>query len=69
MVCPTCFYSDKFRLSRFRSSDLKSLLALRYPVRCRRCSNRTHAGLLFAFRLWQSRRRKRHLMEHRSVAP
>lgn len=70
MVCPTCLCSDKFRLSRFRSSDYPSLLTLRYPVRCRRCSHRARVSLMYAFHLWQGRkqRRQRRLMENRGTA-
>lgn len=59
MVCPTCF-SSEFRLSRFRPTmDLGRLLTFRYPVRCRACDHRMYASMLFAFQLWQDRKRKR----------
>ena len=60
MICPTCYKSD-FRLSRFQWADFPALFALQYPVRCRTCDHRMYGGLLFAFRLWQARRRKRQL--------
>jgi hypothetical protein len=63
MTCPTCFNSS-FRLSRLRSADVAPLLAFRYPVRCRVCDHRMHAGFLMALHLWQERKRKR-----QSVAP
>lgn len=63
MVCPTCYKSD-FRLSRFRSTDLPALFTLRYPVRCRACSHRMHAGPMAAFQLWQERKRKRQILEN-----
>lgn len=66
MTCPTCFNSN-FRLSRFRSADVASLLAFRYPVRCRVCDHRMYTGPVLALHLWQERRRKRQLVTtHRS---
>ena len=37
--CQFCV-GRSFRRSRLRSSDLPQMLLLRYPVRCRRCSQR-----------------------------
>ena len=37
--CQFCV-GRSFRRSRLRSSDLPQLLLMRYPVRCRRCSQR-----------------------------
>ena len=37
--CQFCI-GRSFRRSRLRSSDLPQLLLMRYPVRCRRCSQR-----------------------------
>jgi hypothetical protein len=39
--------------------DLGRLLTFRYPVRCRACDHRMYASMLFAFQLWQDRKRKR----------
>jgi len=68
MVCSACLSSDEFRLSHFRTYDLSPLLTLRYPVRCRRCSHRAHAGLRFAMNLWKSRRRQRQRVGDRGTA-
>lgn len=37
--CQFCV-GQKFRRSRLRSDDLRSLLLMRYPVRCLRCAQR-----------------------------
>lgn len=37
--------STKFRLSHFRSEDLRFLAFLRFPVRCRACLQRDHVFL------------------------
>lgn len=42
--CEACGAS-RFRLSRFRFSDVLPLLVFRYPVRCLKCSERTYASL------------------------
>ena len=57
MICPSCL-STRLRLSQFRAGDLPFLAILRFPVRCRTCFHRTHAGPLFALRLWKEQRRK-----------
>jgi hypothetical protein len=59
MVCPVCHASDNFRLSKFRSTDVNSLLTLRYPVRCRTCSHRIYVGAFTAIHLRQEAKRKR----------
>lgn len=67
MVCPSC-YTTKFRLSQFRPADITHLLTTRYPVRCRTCGHRMYSGPLYAFHLWQERRRKRHPIQGASRA-
>jgi hypothetical protein len=62
MICPSCL-STRLRLSHFRPSDLRSIAILRFPVRCRTCQHRMHAGPLFALHLWQERRRKQHVVD------
>jgi len=58
MVCRICRYSN-FRLSHYRSSDLKNLLLLQYPVRCRECNGRQYGSLLLALQLLQAQRVRR----------
>jgi hypothetical protein len=49
-VCGNCG-SSKFRTSQLRSSDIGKLLRLRYPIRCRICSERdfTFIGTALSF--------------------
>lgn len=54
-VCPGCYESD-FRLSHFRRTDLNRLLLLQYPIRCRKCAQRTHGNLLLACNLYMLHR-------------
>jgi hypothetical protein len=61
MVCPAC-YNSSFRLSRYRSADIFPLLTLRFPIRCRMCAHRMHAGPFTAFQLWQKRKHKHSLV-------
>lgn len=42
--CDACG-STRFRVSRFRVSDVPRLFILRYPVRCIACHKRTYAFL------------------------
>jgi hypothetical protein len=37
--------SSRFRLSRFRLSDVPRLFAFRYPVRCVLCQKRSYASI------------------------
>lgn len=55
LLCPEC-YSDEFRLSRFRLSDLPLLVVLRYPIRCRKCMTRFHTSLPQALVIMRKRR-------------
>jgi hypothetical protein len=41
VVCSDCF-SASFRMSRIRVKDIKHLVLLRLPVRCRQCHRRCH---------------------------
>jgi hypothetical protein len=63
MLCSICSYSN-FRLSHFRSSDLKNILLFQYPVRCRDCHERQYGSLLLALQLWQAQRVRR--IEHKA---
>jgi hypothetical protein len=47
VTCRKCGRKD-FRLSRIKHFDLKRLVMLKYPVRCRVCSHRCYASLLSA---------------------
>lgn len=60
--CQFCV-GQKFRRSRLRSDDFKSLLLMRYPVRCLRCSQRqlvsfTIAGISLASHVRPQRKRR-----------
>ena len=50
LVCPSC-YSEHLRLSKFRSEDVGQLFALRYPLRCRTCGERSYGNLFKAMTL------------------
>jgi len=41
--CATCG-STRFRVSRLRLSDVPGLFALRYPIRCMLCMERSYAS-------------------------
>jgi hypothetical protein len=56
-TCETCG-STHFRPSRFRLSDVPKLIALRYPVRCFGCSERSHASFAWVLEYKRNRRRK-----------
>lgn len=58
VYCTTCGAND-FRISHFRLLDAIPLIGLRYPIRCRRCEQRTYCSV---WRAWGMRheRRKRH---------
>jgi hypothetical protein len=43
VVCSDCF-SASFRMSRIRVKDIKQLVLLRLPVRCRQCHRRCHVN-------------------------
>lgn len=45
--CQFCV-GQKFRRSRLRSDDFRSLLLMRYPVRCLRCSQRQMVSFTIA---------------------
>jgi hypothetical protein len=64
LTCHRCGFSN-FRLSRFRAADLKRLLLLQYPVRCRSCNDRTYGGLALALALYQARLVRRAEREER----
>ncbi len=60
--CQFCI-AQKFRRSRLRGDDVKSLLLMRYPVRCVRCGQRqlvsfTIAGISLASNVRPQRRRR-----------
>ena len=60
--CQFCV-GQKFRRSRLRSNDFRSLLLMRYPVRCLRCAQRqlvsfTIAGISLASNVRPQRRRQ-----------
>ncbi len=60
--CQFCV-GQKFRRSRLRSDDFRSLLLMRYPVRCLRCSQRqlvsfTIAGISLASHVRPQRKRR-----------
>ena len=55
MICRLCG-SRGFRCSHFRASDLRLLLFLHFPVRCRNCGRRDFAELRDA---WAIRRADR----------
>jgi hypothetical protein len=50
-VCHACG-SSEFRTSHLRGSDIRKLLTLRFPIRCRICSMRdfTFVGTALSFR-------------------
>ena len=59
--CQFCI-GQKFRRSRLRSTDIRSLFLMRYPVRCLRCAQRqlvsfTIAGISLASHTPQRKRR------------
>jgi hypothetical protein len=49
-LCPICF-SETLRRSKLRSGDVRLLLTLRYPVRCKNCGERSHNFIWKAFAL------------------
>jgi hypothetical protein len=53
MKCALCA-SSTFRTSRLRISDVVRLLLLQYPVRCKKCRERSFASLMFALNLRQA---------------
>ncbi len=60
--CQFCI-GQTFRRSRLRSDDFRSLLLMRYPVRCLRCSQRqlvsfTIAGISLASHVRPQRKRR-----------
>ena len=60
--CQFCV-GQKFRRSRLRSDDFKSLFLMRYPVRCLRCSQRqlvsfTIAGISLGSNIRPQRKRR-----------
>ncbi len=60
--CQFCV-GQKFRRSRLRSNDFRSLLLMRYPVRCLRCAQRqlvsfTIAGISLASHVRPQRKRQ-----------
>ncbi len=60
--CQYCI-GQSFRRSRLRSNDFRSLILMRYPVRCLRCSQRqlvsfTIAGISLASHVRPQRRRQ-----------
>lgn len=58
MSCVECGAS-RFRLSRFRISDILRLLAFRYPIRCVECKRRTYASVGWAISYHKGRSRRR----------
>lgn len=56
--CGVCG-STRFRISRFRVSDVPRLLALRYPVRCVSCHQRTYASVSSVLELKRKRARRK----------
>lgn len=60
--CQYCI-AQKFRRSRLRSDDFRSILLMRYPVRCVRCGQRqlvsfTLAGISLASNVRPQRKRR-----------
>ncbi len=60
--CQFCI-GQKFRRSRLRTEDIRSLLLMRYPVRCTRCAQRqlvsfTVAGISLASSARPQRKRR-----------
>lgn len=60
--CQFCV-GQKFRRSRLRAEDIRSLLLMRYPVRCTRCAQRqlvsfTVAGISLASNVRPQRKRR-----------
>ena len=60
--CQFCI-GQRFRRSRLRSADIRSLFLMRYPVRCLRCAQRqlvsfTVAGISLASQVRTQRRRR-----------
>jgi hypothetical protein len=55
--CDACG-STRFRISRFRISDLPRLIVLRYPVRCMRCEQRSHGSLPWVLELKKKQAKK-----------
>lgn len=55
--CDACG-STRFRLSRFRISDVPRIFAFRYPVRCLLCHARAYASMTWVMEY--KRRRARH---------
>lgn len=55
--CDACGAS-RFRISRFRLTDLPRLFVLQYPVRCVVCQQRSHGSLNWVLELKRKRSRK-----------
>ena len=55
--CGACG-SGRFRVSRFRFSDLPKLFAFQYPIRCMTCQERTYASVPWVVEHRRSRTRK-----------
>ena len=55
IVCPRC-NSASLRLSMLRSGDVRWLLTLRYPFRCRDCDLRSYVFIWQALAIRRARR-------------
>jgi hypothetical protein len=62
IYCHFCGQS-KFRISRFRTSDLSQMLLLRFPVRCLTCGQRAHT-FVYQFQKLRSARKARRRANH-----
>lgn len=62
VLCSVCGVSD-FRVSRLREEDIGRLLFLQYPVRCRRCNERSYVHIWHVFKI-QRNMRMRHRRTH-----
>jgi len=57
--CDICG-STRFRISRFRISDVPRLFILHYPVRCLSCQERSYASMSWIMEYRRRRAKRRH---------
>lgn len=56
--CDACG-STRFRVSRFRVSDVPRLFILRYPIRCLICHRRTYASMSWVMEFKHKRAKRK----------
>ncbi len=56
--CDVCG-STRFRISRFRVTDVPRLIGFRYPVRCISCHERTYAPVSWVLEYKRKRARRK----------